>query len=443
MRNALVSLFVLLLLAPPALASPKVSVDVDGDDTGLVRRKVKAALGEHEIDRPLVVYGTLEKEKKKVNIRLTITTKDGTVVGEVRVDAATREAAAARAAKKIWSAIKLPPAKAQPAGKSAAKAPQPKPAMKGKKLKEVAASPSKSKQVAAKPPKAKAKPAAKDSDADSESESDSDSDSESESDSGSDSGSESADGVEMTAPSSPQADGQSWLSVSAGPELVGRHFTYRDDVFSMLRQYDLSGAAALGVTADAYPLHTRTDWLGGLGGAARIWYARPFDSDATNGETYRSKGNGWSIGARWRRTIAGIDVAGALDYGSESFTVDAAGSEYESMVPAVGYKYVRPGVSGRMAFMGDFAAELSLGYRQVLSLGEVTSEAYFPRASARGFDIEGQVSYALPWYSLDVRAGAGLEQYGFNLNPEPGDTRVAGGATDRYPRLFLRVGYTR
>ena len=247
----------------------------------------------------------------------------------------------------------------------------------------------------------------------------------------------------MTAPPSAADGAQSWLSVSAGPELVGRHFTYRDDVFEMLRQYDLSGAAALGVTADAYPLRARRDWLAGLGGAARLWVARPFDSDATNGETYHSTGSGWSIGARWQRAVAGIDVAGALDYGSESFNVDAAGSDYESMVPAVGYRYVRPGVSGRMAFLGNYAAELSIGYRHVLSLGEVTSEAYFPSASARGFDIEGQVSYALPWYNLDVRAGAGLEQYGFDLNPEPGDTRVAGGATDRYPRLFLRVGYTR
>ena len=431
MRNAIVSFVVLVLFAAPVAASPKLKVEVDGDDTGLVGRKVKAALGEHEIDRPLVVYGALEKQKKKVSIRLTVTTKDGTVVGEVRVEAATREAAAARVAKKIWSSIHMPAAKAQPAAK-------------GKKLKEVAqkpkpaptkakAAPAKATSVPAKSKPAPAKAPAADQGSDEESGSDDDSDS----------GSESTDdGVEMTAPSR-QAAAHSWLSVSAGPELVGRHFTYKDDVFQMLRQYDLAGAAALGVTADAYPLRERTDWLAGLGGAARLWYARPFDSDATNGETYHSTGNGWSIGARWRRTVYGIDVAAALDYGSESFNVDAAGSEYESMVPAVGYKYVRPGVSGRMPFMDDFAAELSLGYRQVLSLGEVTSDAYFPNASARGFDIEGQVSYALPWYNLDVRAGAGLEQYGFALNPEPGDTRVAGGATDRYPRLFLRVGYTR
>ncbi len=413
MRTAIASFVMVVAFAAPAVASPKVKVAVDGDSTGLVARKVKAALGEHEIDRPLIVYGALEKQKKKVSVRLTVTTKDGTVVGELRVEAATREAAAARAAKKIWSAIELP------AEKPVAKAPRPA----GKKLKEAA------------PTKRMARPAPV---------KDPESDSESASDSGSESGSESVDGVEMTAPAPAGEPAESWLSVSAGPELVGRHFTYKDDVFQMLRQYDLAGAAALGVTADAYPLRERGDWLGGLGGAARLWVARPFDSDATNGETYHSSGNGWSIGARWQRTVFGIDVAGALDYGSESFNVDAAGSEYESMVPAVGYRYIRPGVSGRLPFLGGSAvAELSLGYRHVLSLGEVTSEGYFPNASARGFDIEGQVSYALPWYNLDVRAGAGLEQYGFALDPEPGDTRVAGGATDRYPRLFLRVGYTR
>ena len=253
------------------------------------------------------------------------------------------------------------------------------------------------------------------------------------------------DGVEMSAAEAPDAEGEgAWLSLAAGPELVARHFSYRDDVFQELRQYDLAGAAAFGVTADAYPLGARRDWLAGLGAAARLWYARPFDSDADNGETYTSKSHGWAIGARWRRTIAGIELAGALDLGRQSFNVDAAGSAYESMVPAVRYTYLRPGVSGRLRFMEDLAAELALGYRHVLSTGEIGSDAYFPRLGARGFDLEAQLAYALPFVSgLDLRAGAGLEQYGFDLNPEPGDERVAGGATDRYPRVFLRVGYTR
>ncbi len=225
---------------------------------------------------------------------------------------------------------------------------------------------------------------------------------------------------------------------------MARHFKYRDDVFQELRQYDLAGAAAFGVTADAYPLHARRDWLAGLGGAARMWYARPFDSDAVNGESYTSKSNGWAVGARWRRTVAGVEVAGALDLGRQSFNVDAAGAEYESMVPAVRYTYVRPAVSGRLRFLDDYAAEVALGYRHVLSTGEIESEGYFPRLAARGIDIEAQLAYALPFViGFDVRAGAGLEQYGFDLNPEPGDASVAGGATDRYPRLFLRLGYTR
>jgi hypothetical protein len=441
------SLVMVAALAAPAAASPRVMVDVDGDDTGLVRRKVKGSLGEHEIDRQLIVYGTLEKAGNKVKIRLTVTDKDGNVLGELRVEAATREAAAARAGKKIWSAIKLPPAKKGGARPAVAAKKAPAPAAKKAPAPAAKETPAPAAKKA--PPPAAAKPAAKKlkevppARPAPEEESEPEEESGSEEPESEESASASDDGIDMSVPGPSAASDQSWLSVSAGPELVGRHFTYRDDVFMGLRQYDLAGAAALGVTAGAYPLRQRTDWLGGLGAAARLWYVRPFDSDATNGETYRSTTHGWQLGARWRRTIAGIEVAGALDLGSQSFNVDAAGSEYESMVPAVSYRYLRPGVSGRMPFMGRYAAELALGYRHVLGSGEISSDAYFPRLGARGFDVEAQLTYALPWYDLDVRAGAGLEQYGFDFNPEPGDARVAGGATDRYPRLFLRVGYTR
>ena len=427
MTRAILSVLAVAALAAPAAASPRVMVDVDGDDTGIVRKAVKRALADRPDGRPLIVYGTIEKSKKKgkkkVAIRLTVTLKDGTVVGELRVDAATKVAAAARVAKRLPGAIAI--ARAEP---------KPKPAAK----------PVTKKLVAAKaPPPARAKPAARPQPVESETE-DAEED-ETESESGSSSAVSTGDGVEMTmGDPEPAAGGETWLSIGAGPELVARHFSYRDDVFQELRQYDLAGAAAFGITADAYPLRTRRDWLAGIGGAARFWYARPFDSDAVNGETYTSKSNGWSVGARWRRTVAGVEVAGALDLGRQSFNVDAAGSEYESMVPAVRYTYVRPGVSGRLRFLDRYAAELSLGYRHVLSAGEISTEPYFPRLGARGFDLEGLVSYELPFVSgLDVRAGAGLEQYGFDLKPEPGDERVAGGATDQYPRVFLRVGYTR
>ena len=428
MTRAVLCCLLLAALAAPAAAAPKVTVDVDGDDTGLVRRTVKRVLAEQDVKRPVIVYGTVEKVKKKgkkkFTIRLTVTGKDGTVLGEVKVEAATREAAAARAGRKLPGAVAM-----------AKQEPRPAP-----KAKAVATANVKAKTPSAKPSKtAKTRTAARPA-ADEDSDSD---ESESESESGSGSGS--ADGVAMSVDPEPAAAGAGpWLTVAAGPELVARHFSYRDDVLQDLRQYDLAGAAAIGMTADAYPLRERRDWLAGLGGAARLWYARPFDSDAVNGESYRSASSGWAIGGRWRRTVAGVEVAGALDLGSQSFTVDAAGSEYESMVPAVGYKYLRPGVSGRLHFLDRYAAEVALGYRHVLSSGEIASEGYFPRLAARGFDLEGQVSYALPWVSgFDVRAGAGIEQYGFDLNPEPGDARVAGGATDRYPRMFLRVGYTR
>jgi hypothetical protein len=107
----------------------------------------------------------------------------------------------------------------------------------------------------------------------------------------------------------------------------------------------------------------------------------------------------------------------------------------------VRYRYLRPGASARV-LLGRYAVEAALGYRHVLDAGEIEDAAYFPRLGVRGFDLEGAVAVPLV-RGFDLRAGASLEQYGFDLDPQPGDPLVAGGATDRYARLFLRIGWTR
>jgi hypothetical protein len=406
-----------LLLGAPAAAADPIEIGVKGPGAKSVEAAIERALGDRSVEGPLVIEGRIKKEKKRrkkvFKISLTVKRGDGTVIGTVRVSAASRKAVVAKAEPKLKrvldSGLSRKIAKVEAAPKKVAAAP-----------KKVAAAPKK---------KAPVKPEPEDEDEDS------DSSSSSTADSVSDADVSKAMEIERTG-------AKPWISIAVGPELVGRHFSYTDDIFQELRQYDLAGAAALGATAEAYPVADRPGPIANLGGAARLSHAPSFRSDSVTGEVFTSTSTSWALGARYRKDLLGLEVLGALDFGSQSFSVDSAMADVDSQVPDVRYKYLRPGLAARMGFRDRYAGEVAFGYRHVLSTGEISTAEYFPRLSARGFDIEGAVSARL-FGGFDVRAGAALEQYGYALKPEPGDMRVAGGAVDRYPRFFLRLGYSR
>lgn len=237
-------------------------------------------------------------------------------------------------------------------------------------------------------------------------------------------------------------DGWRWLSLSVGPELYGRHYSYRDDLFEVLRAYDLTATPALTATAEVYPVSARRDPLAGLGVAARFTHVPTFDTEDVAGSQYESKAQSYVAGARYRIQIARVELAAAVDYGSQSFSIAPVADAPDPDFPDARYRFVRAGLGGAAPLVAGFALAGGIGYRQVLASGEIESGDFFPRSSARGIDGELELSYAL-MLGFDVRAGAALERYGHDLDPEPGDPRVAGGALDQYPRFYVRLGFTR
>lgn len=235
---------------------------------------------------------------------------------------------------------------------------------------------------------------------------------------------------------------QTWLSFAVGPELYGRHFSYRDDIFEALNEYDLSGTPALTAAGEVYPMANRSQGIAAhLGAAASFTHVPEFDSEDLAGSQYTSKARSYTLGARYRHRLLGIDLAGALDYGSQSFSIAPVGEGMQPDFPAVRYNYLRAGLSASTPVWSRLAAAGAIGYRQVLSSGQIESDDFFPRATTRGLDLQLELSAALRW-GLDLRAGATLERYGHALNPEPGDTHIAGGALDQYLRFYLRLGFT-
>ncbi|HUS65911.1 MAG TPA: hypothetical protein VMZ28_15270 [Kofleriaceae bacterium] len=371
--------------------SVQLDARVRGDSGGAIERAITSVLEANGVDTKVRVKGAVRAKRRKVTVVLTVRAGDGRVLGRLRVHSPSRKAAAARVERELWGQIQ-----------ASLEAPE---------------------------EQAPAEPPATASDASS----------------GTEGG---ATDVELTRSEAAAAARPLLaprLSISIGPEIVGRHFSYRDDLFDELRRYDLGGTPSLGAGAEVYPMAHDGGWRSMLGAAARFSYTPSFGSDATNGEAYTSSASSYAIGARVRRELdvaGGVILTGAFDLGGQSFSVDSMSSELDSGIPDVSYRYLRPGASARVAILGRYAVEVALGYRHVLETGEIGDADHFPRLGARGVDLEGAVTVPL-LLDFDLRAGASLEQYGYDLDPQPGDTMIAGGATDRYARLFLRIGWTR
>jgi hypothetical protein len=123
-------------------------------------------------------------------------------------------------------------------------------------------------------------------------------------------------------------------------------------------------------------------------------------------------------------------------YGQMTYSFDGA-LDTPAALPGVQYSYVRGGADARVA-LGAFSVYGYGSYLYVLSTGPLGG--YFTRATAGG--IEGRLGLA-----RDLGRGfeASLEvsytRFFSSLNPQPGDTYVAGGALDQMAFGSLGVAY--
>lgn len=234
------------------------------------------------------------------------------------------------------------------------------------------------------------------------------------------------------------------LAVSVGGEVMARSFGYRDDLFDELARYDVAARPALGVDAVWYPAaHLGASpggWAGRVGVAARFLYVTPFETSTADGERYTTRASSFRVGLRWRQPLGGAELGGIADYAGRSFSFDQGDALRPPEVPGVRYRSLRLGAEVRAPLAGAWSGVGSLAYRHVLSSGEIESDAYFPRASARGVDAGLWLARPLK-ERFELRLGAALERYGYDLAPEPGDMRVAGGAVDQYLSVSLSLGY--
>jgi hypothetical protein len=234
-----------------------------------------------------------------------------------------------------------------------------------------------------------------------------------------------------------------------------RHFSYIDDKYNELPNYDLGGAPAIVLDAAFYPFKNKTGSLsagfnGHLDYAVGLGTTYKVPTGAQEG-THSTTAFGYALGVRgnyaFGATMANIVSAGA-EFGAQSFTVDHPPPvPGNANIPSVEYKFIRPNLMGRFPVMDRLAAIGSLGYLMVSSAGEIVSPEYFRGAtsSASGLDIGIGAAYEIrmsgkgPLKFLELRPMLTFRRYTFKFNPDEADPYVAAGATDDYLGLNLGI----
>lgn len=210
--------------------------------------------------------------------------------------------------------------------------------------------------------------------------------------------------------------------------ILRRGFGYEREQSGALRAFTLRYAVYAGATASLYPLA-----FGGCGPAAglavRFGYERLFGATARLGErelTTSASAEHVELSFELRPGVVG--VAPHAGYAARHFAVSGG------FIPDVDLRSVRGGVDVRLA-IGVFLAELGGAGRYLFDAGTLSSSAWFPEATAYGYDARTALGVRpLPW--LDVLLQGRLEAYRFDFHSDGSGAAypngVAAGARDRY-----------
>jgi len=158
--------------------------------------------------------------------------------------------------------------------------------------------------------------------------------------------------------------------------------------------------------------------------------------------------------------FAGLHIripAGRLQFaivgGLGADALEIEGSKTQVAVPDIDAQFVRGGLNGRFAFLPTTSAQIGVGYRHVLSLGDeptqVQAPLWFPNARGTGLDVRLELLHQFSsWFGLSL--GGGLTHYAldFGVLPERIEEAedagqppppIAGGATDVYTAFDLNA----
>jgi hypothetical protein len=226
------------------------------------------------------------------------------------------------------------------------------------------------------------------------------------------------------------------LDVALGAHIYRRDFTYNQNITGGQQAYKLPAVPAPTLSVDYF-------FLPNVGITAGGEYSIALVSQDANSNKFKTSSLGYFVGAKGRYFLSGgTELQGGVAYAVNSFKiVPGADVTNAPQVAGVVYQQVRVGVGARVPLGTTTALIGGANYLHLLNMGPIKDD-YFPNATGRGGEGFVGVASALSWVKgLEGRVTLDLRRYVFTMNPNQGDDRVVGGATDQYIGLNLGVGY--
>lgn len=239
--------------------------------------------------------------------------------------------------------------------------------------------------------------------------------------------------------SGPRAASLSPLQVALGGRVFTRSFEYTDDIYGVMRNYNVDAAAMVAGEVTWFPGAHFTDGAGAhFGLRFRGHGVIGLSSQTTDGTSYATTAYGLEGGLVGRIPIFDHEILIDVSAGTEVYDVEAP--ESGQLVPNLGYTWIRPGVGFRVAFGYGLSMSGDFGWLFVLDTGELGTDAWFPRLTGGG--LSGSVFLAIDVYEgLEIQAGFEARRYWTAMRPELGDKYIVGGVVDQFLMGTVRLGY--
>jgi hypothetical protein len=233
------------------------------------------------------------------------------------------------------------------------------------------------------------------------------------------------------------------LDITVGARIGTRSFGYNDSLPG-LRGYSLLPSPSLALLGHWYPAaHFGAGALAHLGLDVRAEMLVGVSSENDQKQKFSTSSHALGFGVRGRIPLGQIELGVLGGWGQHAFNVADNGA-MDPDVPDIKYSFLRIGGDGRYQFNKAIAVQLRAAFLYGLSLGEISSPAWFPHASGNGLEAEASFQLGVSKL-LAFELALGMQRYFMSLNPQQGDPgvnsqtlRVAGGALDKY--FFSRLG---
>jgi hypothetical protein len=217
-----------------------------------------------------------------------------------------------------------------------------------------------------------------------------------------------------------------------------RSLAYNDIVTQQLGDYTLTGAPMLDARVAYHPAAAVTDgWASWIGIDVRMQMALGIRTVDSAGNEFKSKYDNYHLGALLRAPVGKHFVRGVLGYGIQRFSQESKTKDVSSPTPNTDYRFIRMGLGGDFAMNDKLSLGMDAAWLQMLSVGQIGE--WFPRSNAAGVEFGMDMTYAMN-DRFYARLFGGYQRVFFDFHSKPGDSNVAGGATDNYVTAGLGAG---